>query len=285
MAKAKIDKENKKKNKLNTLLTNFKSMDNLSKSFIIGFVLSGVLLTGLTINYINVNQKAYLESIQYEDPSVNFVVVPPGTWTASIPSRTNVEKVVQDTTKGGRFDVTRYKLTDEIVPVVLVENAKSSEEQGVAGSSYISIALRGFDSSKDRLYDKKYCEEYLGALLEELDSENIKYTSTEELTKGYFNGTLVKAEAEDKGVKVYYAQYQEIVGNNVMTLTFGTTKRDLDGKEYIKDTLKYLRFKVLTDREYIDDVVVSQIKESSTDTDDTTTSSTTEKYNGYKKGN
>lgn len=256
-------------------LYKFKQMDGLSKSFIVGFIIAGVVLTGVTINFINVNHKAYLQSMEYEDPSVNFIVVPPKGWSATTPSRSGVEKTITDTTEGGIFDVKRYALKDEIVPVVLVEDVVSSETYGVSGSSYISMALRGYDSSKDRLYDQKYCEEYLGALLDKLDVEDIKYTNSQILDRGNFNGTFIQAEAIDNGVKVYYSQYQEIIGANVLTLTFGTTKSDMDGKEYINETLKYLQFKVLSDEEFVSDLISTKVENSDTDNE-------TKKENGYK---
>ena len=264
-----------KRNKSKGIVSKFMAMDSLSKSFIIGFMVAGVVMTGVTVNYVHTNAQAYLRDREYEDPSANFIVVPPEGWSATIPSRSSVEKIIRETTKGGIFDVTRYSLTDEIVPVVLVEDATASATNGVAGSSYISIALRGYDSSKDRLYDQKYCEEYLGLLLEELSVKNIKYTNSQILDRGNFNGTFVEAEAEDKGVKVYYSQYQEIIGSNVLTLTFGTTNSDMVGKDYINDTLKHLKFKVLTEDEFTMDVLNSRLESDSTESND-------KKENKYK---
>lgn len=249
MAKAKKDKNKK------SLLTTIKGMDTISKTFIVGFIVAGVVLTGVTVNYIKVNNDAYLRSTEYEDPSVNFVLVPPKEWAVTTPSRSNVEKIIRETTEGLKFDVTRYALKEEIVPIVLVENVSESKTKGVSGSSFISVALRGYDSSRDRLYDKKYCEEYLGVLLNELGVKDVKYTFNEELSKGYFNGTMVKAEGKDSGTKVYYTQYQEIIGKNVLTLTYGSIDAEDDGYEYIKDTVKHLRFKVLDDGEYFADKI------------------------------
>lgn len=264
-----------KRNKSRGVVSKFMAMDSLSKSFIIGFMVAGLVMISVTVNYVYTNAQAYLRDREYEDPSANFIVVPPEGWTATTPSRSNVEKTIIETTDGGIFDVTRYSLKDEIVPVVLVEDATASANSGVGGSSYISIALRGYDSSKDRLYDQKYCEEYLGLLLEELDVETIKYTNSEILDRGNFNGTFVQAEAEDKGIKVYYSQYQEIIGSNVLTLTFGTTKSDIDGKDYINDTLKHLKFKVLTEEEFMMDVLNTHLESSDTD-------SSSKKENKYK---
>lgn len=246
-----------KRDKEKGFVAKFKSMDKLSKSFIVGFVIAGFVLTGLTVKIVYRAEKAYLKEVEYEDPSANFILVPPKGWTATTPGRSDVEKTITETTNGLIFDVSKYSLKSEIVPVVLVEDVVDSREQGVSGSSFISVALRGFNESKDRLYDKAYCKEYLGGLLNELKVSNVEYTEALSLLKKPYNGFLVSAKAEDKGVSVYYTQYQEVVGGNVLTLTFGTTNSEYDGKEYIRDVLKYLSFKVLSEEEFMMDVITS----------------------------
>ncbi len=238
---AKLKKEGRKVN----LINKFKSMDTLSKSFVIGFGVSILILGGLTTNLVYQSHKAHLAEREYEDPSVNFYIIPPDGWTVTTPDRTSVEKVIRESSNKGKFDVTLHKLTEEIVPIVLLEDVKGSTEKGIQGSSFITVALRGYDKDRDRLYDKEFSKEYLGSLLNKLGVEDIKYEPVKKVKKSNLNGYVVKAKGVDTKVPVYYAQYQEIVGQNILTLTFGTTVEDEDAIEYLKDTSKYLRFKII----------------------------------------
>lgn len=217
----------------------YNKVSGLTNRFIVGVLcVILILLVGIFYKLYENDLKLQEEKRLYYDDILNFSISIPNGWEVTIPDKEEVYNVVKETTGGVLFDVRGHFLKKEIVPLTLTKN---SPNEKVKYSKFMTIALRGnneFYKESDFIKLKDSFE----SLLRKLEHSDIKVKSVGFLDE-LESVIVLKGEGKLKDNKIYYTQYYEQVGSNLMIITHGSTKGYDEGLEDITNLLSTLLFK------------------------------------------
>lgn len=236
MSKNKVE-ENKVSKGKEVFLKKLKKLDGLSWFFIITTIAIIVSLSYAGYRLTVKADEAKKALNQYYDENLNFSVTIPDKWQAASPDGDHIFDVVRKVTGGILFDMRLHSLTEEVVPLALVEN---SQEKGKKYAKYMTLAFRGSDEKYSYLQDKIKLMDEFKKLLKKTGHTDIKVDEVKDVKDEEFFGILLKGSAKMKNRKIHYYQYYEPAGANILIITYGTTKDPEKGIDDIKEVLKTL---------------------------------------------
>jgi hypothetical protein len=224
-----------------TFIKLLKRLDTLSWFFIIATVLI-LGLFGYTAIVLSLPDKATIaESLgdPYSDPLMNFNMIIPHEWEIGNPDQDKEKEVVQKVTGGILFDMKYHSLPEEIVPVALVQHPIDGNTDF---SKFLTLAFRGSDRNYSYLQDKVKLMDDFKSLLTSMEHSDILVDEVTDFKSGTLKGTLLRGSGVLKGQKVYYNQYFEPAGANILTVTLGYVDKKLDAVKTMESVLVSLKY-------------------------------------------
>jgi hypothetical protein len=203
-----------------SLLKRMKHVDPLSWFFIFAGSLTtlGVLFM-VVLGIVSTQANAMTAGSQsYYDQNMNFSLVVPAKFSIATPDPEETAEEVQKVTGGVLFDMKYHTLSKELVPVALVENARSTD---VTYDSFMTLAFRGADAEYTYMQDQVKIMDDFKTLLKSMDHTDIKVSSVENYSKGDLRGVLLRGSGVLKEKSIKYLQYFEPAGKNMLIVTYG----------------------------------------------------------------
>lgn len=185
----------------------------------------------------------------YHDNYLNFELIIPEGWVVAAPEESRIREIVQSITDGVVWDMRYHKLTQEVVPIALIQKIPESvkdadREKKLKYAKFMTLGFRGSDEDYSYLQDTEKLKQDFKTLLEKLEHKDVEIIEVTNLgLKGdkELTGILLKAVATYDDIKINYVQYYEPAGKNIMFVTYGSLA---DFKEQIKDIRKVLKYLV-----------------------------------------
>ena len=186
----------------------------------LGLGVSFLIFMGVYIYDMSKNPNDYIGASVYDDKYLNFSLLFPADWQLIKADDETMAEVIQETTGGVLFDNRYSKLSTEVTPITLV---KESEKGGKALNKITFFAFFGVDSVSNYMIDIEAIENELEENLVEMGAENIKVVGSEERVEQPFYGWWTTATAEINDQQVYFTQYVEPAGQNILRIVHSST--------------------------------------------------------------
>jgi len=207
-------------------------------STLILLLLGGIFYKLYQNDMTQVDQKEQDKNLYY-DEFFNFSIMLPKGWEAIAPDKLDEYKAVKETTGGVVFDVRGHSLKREVVPLTVIKNSKDKKTKY---AKFMTLALRGTDQDLSFMKDYLSFKDSFTSLLKKLEHKDIKVKSVGILSKERSNVVVLKGEGVLQNKKIYYTQWFEPVGSNLIIVTHGSTTSYKEGVKDIESFLSTLQF-------------------------------------------
>jgi hypothetical protein len=227
-----------KKNK-NSFVSAIKSLDWLSWFFIIILITVSVYMASFLFALNKAVEEEGVVGDAYYDELLNFNLTIPHNWQGAKPDEAHVKEVVREITGGILFDMKLHSLTDELVPLALIVPPEVGSKDPFA--KFMTLAFRGTDDEFAYLQDKVKLMDDFKSLLKSMEHTDIKVKEIKDIKNEELFGIMLEGSAKLKDQTIYYTQYLEPAGANIMIVTYGSTIKD-EGVKDITTILSTLIF-------------------------------------------
>ena len=225
----------------------------------IGVLVSLFIFMGYYFLDMTKNPYDYTTRTPYQDENVNFAIQVPDNWTIVKTEAEEVKKVTDQSTGGTTFDLMYYALDKEVTPFTLLQPSTKDDQPF---KKLMFFSFFGSDEKFSFMENPKDMEDDFKKILESLGNKSIKINRSEIIDNGILMGYIIEATGHMDGNKIYYTQYLEPVGLNIMRIIHSS----MDGKGAEEDLEPLLSTLFL-----IDTGVKDKIKNSIENNDDTDT--------------
>ena len=210
-----------------------------TSKFILIFSAMLVLATVLYISDLVMNKKDYEGYTAYFDENLNFGVDIPSKWAVGVPQKDSIKEIVQESTSGLTFDTSYATLTQEIVPLSLIQQDPTGK---FPYKRMMIVSMFGHENPNEYMNDKGKMEEEFKAILQELGHEGIRIEKVEDAYNGTLNGVILYAKSFFEGKKMHYIHYTERLDKNILRILYGSTdviKKPKELEEFMSTFVMY----------------------------------------------
>lgn len=225
-----------------------------------GVLLSLLLFMGYYFLDMTRNPYDYTTRTPYQDENVNFVVQVPDNWTIIKTESEEIKKITDASTGGTTFDLMYYALDKEVTPFTLIQ---PSTKDGQPFKKLLFFSFFGSDERFSFMESPENMEDDFKKILESLGNKSIKINRSEIIDNGTLMGYIIEATGHMDGNKIYYTQYLEPLGFNIMRIIHSS----MDNKGAEEDLVPLLSTLFLTDTGVKDKIRDSIEKGDNTKTD------------------
>lgn len=206
------------------------------------------------------NPYDYTSRTPYQDENVNFAVQVPDNWTIIKTETEEIKKITDASTGGTTFDLMYYALDKEVTPFTLIQ---PSTKDGQPFNKLMFFSFFGSDERFSFMESPENMEDDFKKILESLGNKSIKISRSEIIDDGNLMGYIIEATGHMDGNKIYYTQYLEPLGLNIMRIIHSS----MDGKGFEEDLVPLLSTLFLIDTGVKDKIKESIEKGDSVETD------------------
>lgn len=178
---------------------------------------------------------AFPESQIFLDDVLNYTVRFPEGWSFAVGDKDSIGKIAEISSGGIPFNVLRHRLRYEVTPIMVMGNRGEKGYRVFASLSFRGITDDNFDTFVDKMYDDFIL------LLKSNGHTEYELLRRDMVNENLARGFVFEVKTSSGDTDVYYTQISRIMGENLVTITYGATFLDEEATKIANKILNSIR--------------------------------------------